>query len=322
MDTSYGLPADIRLIDDMHLGQRHVIGTYLLLGDEPAIVDPGPSSVLPALEAGLRSHGVAPEELRALVLTHIHLDHAGATGTLVRAFPHLRVYVHQRGAPHLVAPERLIRSATRIYGDQMGALWGELLPVPEANITALAGGETVQLGGRALRVYDAPGHASHHLLYLEESSGAAFVGDTAGLRMPGYRYARPATPPPDVDLEAWRRTLDTLLQLGPRMLCLTHFGPAFDVRRHLEALWSNTLRWAEVVRASLARGEDQASVLARLAALTEEELGAEASPEARSHYEQASSIEMNWRGLERYWRTRGAADKERRGGTHTGRDSG
>jgi glyoxylase-like metal-dependent hydrolase (beta-lactamase superfamily II) len=137
--SDYGLPDNIRLIDDMHLGRPHVIATYLLLGDEPAIVDPGPASVLPILEAGLREHGVALGDLRAVLLTHIHLDHAGATGSLLRAAPHLRVYVHQRGAAHLVAPEKLIRSATRIYGDQMDALWGEFLPVPAEAITALGG---------------------------------------------------------------------------------------------------------------------------------------------------------------------------------------
>lgn len=298
---TYGLPADIRLIDDMHLGHAHVVGTYLLLGDEPAIVDPGPASVLPALEAGLKAHGVALADLRAVLLTHIHLDHAGATGSLVRYFPHLKIYVHHRGAPHLIAPDKLLRSAARIYGGQMDYLWGEFLPVPAETITMLGGGETVRLGRRALSVYDAPGHASHHVMYLEHASGVAFVGDTAGLRLPGSADVRPATPPPDIDLEAWRRTLDTLLGLAPRTLCLTHFGPAHDVERHLSAMWEHTMRWAEQVRQSLERGEDEATGAARLAALADAELGPGTPPDVRAQYDQAGAVSMSYSGLARYW---------------------
>jgi glyoxylase-like metal-dependent hydrolase (beta-lactamase superfamily II) len=301
---AYGLPNSIRLIDDLHLGRPHVVGTYLLLGDEPAIVDPGPASVLPALEAGLATHGLALADLRSVLLTHIHLDHAGATGTLVRAHPHLRVYVHRRGATHMVAPEKLLRSATRLYGEQMDTLWGEFLAVPEERITPLDGGETLRLGGRALRVFDAPGHASHHLVYLDESTGAAFVGDTAGLRLPGYSYVRPATPPPDIDLEAWRATLDALLAARPQLLCLTHFGPAHDPEPHVDRMWSGTRRWAEAVRASLERGEEEGEAVARLIALADAEMGADASPEARDQYRQAGAVEMSWHGLARYWRKR------------------
>jgi glyoxylase-like metal-dependent hydrolase (beta-lactamase superfamily II) len=267
-------------------------------------VDPGPASVLPTLEAGLREHGVALGDLRAVLLTHIHLDHAGATGSLLRAAPHLRVYVHQRGAAHLVAPEKLIRSATRIYGDQMDALWGEFLPVPAEAITALGGGETIRLGRRALAVYDAPGHASHHVLYVEDASGVAFVGDTAGLRLPESPLARPATPPPDIDLGAWRRTLDTLLSARPRTLCLTHFGPTPDPERHIAELWERTLRWAECVRQSLARGDEEAAGIAALAALADAELEPGLSAEARAQYAQAAPVDMSYAGLARYWAKR------------------
>jgi glyoxylase-like metal-dependent hydrolase (beta-lactamase superfamily II) len=296
------LPGSIRLIDDMHLGRPLVVGTYLLLGDEPAVVDPGPASVLPSLEAGLAANGLTFGDLRAILLTHIHLDHAGATGSLVRACPHLRVYVHQRGAPHMIAPDKLIRSATRIYGERMDELWGEFLPVPEQNITILGGGETIRLGRRMLRVFDAPGHASHHVLYLDDATGAAFVGDTTGLRMPGFRYVRPATPPPDIDLEAWRQTLDTLLGLQPTALCLTHFGPAFDAERHIAEAWEHTLDWAAAVRASLEQGEDEQAAMQRLVALAEAEMGSDATDEARHQYAQAGAVTMSWHGLARYWR--------------------
>ncbi|NWG22758.1 MAG: MBL fold metallo-hydrolase [Chloroflexi bacterium] len=305
--TLSGLPETIALVDDLHLGRPHVVGTYVMLGDEPAIVDPGPASVLPNLEAGLRQLGLTFGDLRAIVLSHIHLDHAGATGSLVRYFPHLKVYVHHRGAPHLIAPDKLLRSATRIYGGQMDFLWGEFLPVPADNIVTLSGGETIRVGGRTLRIFDAPGHASHHLLYLDETTGAVFVGDTTGLRLPGFSYVRPATPPPDIDLEAWRRTLDTLLGLGPRMLLLTHFGPALDPERHVTEMWQHTLNWAETVRTSLAAAEDETAAAARLAAVADAELGPNVSAETREQYAQAGAVDMSWHGLARYWRKKGEA---------------
>ncbi|MGB9751056.1 MBL fold metallo-hydrolase [Roseiflexus castenholzii] len=302
-DPRYGLPETIALIDDLHLGCSQVVGTYVMLGDDPVIVDPGPASVLPNLEAGLKQIGLSFSDLHGIVLSHIHLDHAGATGSLVRYFPHLKVYVHHRGAPHMIAPDKLLRSATRIYGGQMDYLWGEFLPVPVDNIVTLGGGETLRIGGRALRVFDAPGHAAHHLIYFDESTGAAFVGDTTGLRMPGHTYVRPATPPPDIDLEAWRRTLDMLLSLNPRMLLLTHFGPAHDPERHIADMWDHVLRWAETVRVSLERGEEESAAEARLVALADADLG-DVDEAMRRQYAQAGAVEMSWHGLARYWRKR------------------
>jgi glyoxylase-like metal-dependent hydrolase (beta-lactamase superfamily II) len=302
MNADYGLPPNIRLIDDFHLGQPHVVATYVLLGDEPAIVDPGPASALPTLTAGLAEHGIAIADLRAVLLTHIHLDHAGATGSLVRAAPHLRVYVHQRGAPHMVAPDKLLGSAARIYGERMHELWGEFLPVPESNLTRLTGGETLQIGERQLAVYDAPGHAYHHVLYYEAASAVAFVGDTVGVSLTGTTDVRPATPPPEVDLEAWRGTLDTLLALEPHTLCLTHFGPSHDAERHITTFWERTLHWAEQVRADLAAGADDATAAANLAALAERELGPDTPAAVRAQYAQAAAVPMSYSGLTRYWR--------------------
>lgn len=301
---TYGLPDSIRLIDDMHMGYPHIVGTYVLLGDQPAIVDPGPSATLPALEAGLAACGLTVADLHTILLTHIHLDHAGATGTLVARNPNLRVYVHQRGAPHMVAPEKLIRSATRLYGDLMDVLWGEFLPVPESHMTILSGGETLRIGDRELQVLDAPGHASHHVVYYEAASGAAFVGDTGGLLQPGLTRPRPATPPPDIDLEGWRRTLDALLALKPEMLLLTHFGPTFDPQRHINDQWDVTLRWAETVRESLERGEDEESAVARLRALADSDLGHDASASEREQFNRAGPVALSWQGLARYWKKR------------------
>lgn len=297
------LPASIRLIDGMHLGRPHVVGTYLLLGGEPAIVDPGPASTLANLEAGLLAHGVALADLRHILLTHIHLDHAGATGALLRRCPHLRVYVQHRGAPHLVNPEKLVRSASRLYGDQMDLLWGEIVPVPPAHLTILHGGETLDLGGRRVRVIDAPGHAFHHVLYLDEGTGALCMGDTGGVCLPDLPVPRPATPPPDIDVAAWLRTLDTAEALAPAVLLLGHFGPAYAPGAYLADYRAALVRWAEVVRAGLASGADEAAQVAQLRAQALAEMGNPA-PATIELFDQASAIELNWQGLARYWRKR------------------
>lgn len=298
------LPADTRLIDLLHLGRPHVIGTYLLLGEQPALIDPGPASTLDALEAGMAAYGLSLVDIQSILLTHIHLDHAGATGTLLRRYPHLRVYVHARGAPHLVAPEKLINSATRLYGDAMQRLWGPILPVPEQAINLLAGGETLRIGARALQVYDAPGHASHHVIYFDEGSGAAWVGDTGGVCRPGAVVARPATPPPDIDIEAWGRSLDMLRALDPSALLLTHFGPVYQPATYIEDYRAALLHWAEIVRVGMASGADEAAQIAQLNQLAQTSLGPAASAEDATLYEQSSSTTLSWQGLARYWRKR------------------
>ncbi len=302
--TLIPLPADARLIDLLHLGRPHVIGSYLLLGDQPALIDPGPASTLDTLEAGLSAHGLALVDIQTILLTHIHLDHAGATGTLLRRYPHLRVYVHPRGAPHLIAPEKLISSATRLYGDAMQRLWGPILPVPEQAINVLSDRETLRIGGRTLHIYAAPGHASHHVVYFDEHSGAAWIGDTGGVCRPGAAVARPATPPPDIDLEAWQRSLDMLRALDPSVLLLTHFGPAYQPAAYIEDYRATLLYWADVVRAGLSSGADEATQIAQLDALAQSSLGPATSAEDATLYEQASSTVLSWQGLARYWRKR------------------
>lgn len=303
------LPENVGLIDLHLLGLTGLNSTYVLLGDEPALVDPGPASTLGGLEAGLAAHGLAVADVRALLLTHIHLDHAGATGALVARCPELRVYVHQRGAPHMVSPERLLHSAGRLYGDWLEFLWGETRPVPEQNLIPLSGGEMLRLGGRVVRVYDTPGHADHHLAYFDEGSRSAFVGDVAGVRLAGLPYVRPATPPPEVDLEAWRETLDTLLALEPGRLLLFHFGPANDPAGHIEQLRARLLRWSERVRVGLAGGEDEPAQIARLGALADEELGPDVPADVKANYQLVTPVEQSWQGLARYWRKRTARDQ-------------
>jgi glyoxylase-like metal-dependent hydrolase (beta-lactamase superfamily II) len=214
---------DAELIDLRHLGRAHVIGAWRV-GE--VIVDPGPSSCLQELLAVLERRPP-----RAFALTHIHLDHAGATGTLLRHFPDAEVWVHERGAPHLVDPAKLLASATRLYGADMERLWGEVAPVPAERVRVLHGGET--LGD--FRVAYTPGHASHHVSYLHEPSGRAFTGDVTGVRIEGACVLAP-TPPPEIDLDAWRSSLELIEAWRPSSLAPTHFGSYDDVAQHLAAL--------------------------------------------------------------------------------------
>ncbi|HVD87112.1 MAG TPA: MBL fold metallo-hydrolase, partial [Solirubrobacterales bacterium] len=214
----------MRVIDVEHLGRPHVIGCWEVDG---ALVDPGPESSLPTLLEKL-----GEERPRALLLTHIHLDHAAATGALVERWPDLEVFVHERGAPHLIDPSKLLASAERLYGDQMEHLWGRILPVPEANVRSLAGGETV-LG---MRVAYTPGHASHHVCYLHEETGTAFVGDVAAVRIPPTDLVLPPTPPPDIDIELWEKSIGIVEGWEPERLALTHFGLVEEPAEHLEAV--------------------------------------------------------------------------------------
>jgi glyoxylase-like metal-dependent hydrolase (beta-lactamase superfamily II) len=268
-------------IDLMHRGLDRVIGAYEIDG---VVVDPGPASCVERLLA-------AVPEPRALLLTHIHLDHAGAAGVLVRRFPRLRVYVHERGAPHLIDPSRLLASAAQLYGDEMGALWGEVAPVPEANVHVLSGGETVE----GFRVAYTPGHASHHVSYLNEATGDAFVGDVGGVRIPPGDLTLAPTPPPDIDLEAWRDSLDTIGDWGPSALCMTHFGSTDGVERQLDRVRESAASLAKRVRGATL---DDFQVALR------EKVQATLDAEVVERLELAAPFDHIYLGLERYWRKR------------------
>ena len=272
-----------RLIDLHHQGVARVIGAWELRGG--LLVDPGPEPCVETLLGGLDGRP------RALLITHIHLDHAGAAGALVARFPELAVYVHERGAPHLADPSKLLASAARLYGDDMERLWGEVLPVPRGNLRVLEGGEEVE----GLRVAYTPGHAGHHVAYFDPDSGDAFVGDVGGVRItPGYVV--PPTPPPEVDLEAWGKSLDRIAAWEPARLCLTHFGAVDSPAEH-----SGEVR-AELERlAGRAREGDREGFLAAL----EEEVAERADPGDRDRVRLAVPPEHIWLGLERYWTKRG-----------------
>jgi glyoxylase-like metal-dependent hydrolase (beta-lactamase superfamily II) len=278
----------MRQIDVKHLQRDRVICCWQV-GD--VLIDPGPEPCVDTLVEALGG-----ETPRALLLTHIHLDHAGATGALVRRWPELEVFVHEVGAPHLADPSKLLQSAGRLYGDDMERLWGEVVPVPEANLRPLTGGEALDGG---FRVAYTPGHASHHVAYLHEDSGRAFVGDTAGVRIPPADLTLPPTPPPDVDIDAWNASLSRIAEWNPDSLGITHFGAVerpfaqLALMRDRLAAWTTIARefdgpaFEEHIRGEIASGTPDGDTAAR--------------------YLLAVPPEQQWLGLERWWRKRAAA---------------
>jgi glyoxylase-like metal-dependent hydrolase (beta-lactamase superfamily II) len=297
------LALGLSYLDLKFCGVPGVIAAAILHGpDGVSIVDPGPSSTLPALRAGLERAGIAPTDVRSLLLTHIHLDHAGATGTLVRENPALRVYVHEKGAPHMVDPSKLIASATRLWGDEMDRLWGEMRPVPAGNLVILRGAERITAGGRDLDVAYTPGHASHHVSYYSSDTGIAFVGDTAGVRLQTGGYILPPTPPPDIDLEGWRDGFARIRAWHPETLFLTHFGPFAPVEAHLTEMVDHLDLTSGLVKASLERQGGDGDREAWFTGEIRRELRRRMSESDAQAYEVAGRFDLNWRGLARYWR--------------------
>jgi glyoxylase-like metal-dependent hydrolase (beta-lactamase superfamily II) len=268
-----------RQIDVLHCGVAHAICCHQV-GD--VIVDPGPESSHATLLKAL-----GDDVPRAILLTHIHFDHAGATGALVRRWPEVEVWVHERGAPHIVDPTRLVASAKRLYGDDFDRLWGEVIAVPQENLRVLAGGETVG----DWRVAYTPGHASHHVAYLDQRSGAAFCGDVAGARI-GDGPMVPPTPPPDIDLERWAQSIDTVAAWAPTALAITHFGTFTDVAQQLDSLRDGLATWGARARDS-GDADYQHAIRASWAHATD-----------AAAYDQAVPAETLWPGLDRYWSKR------------------
>jgi glyoxylase-like metal-dependent hydrolase (beta-lactamase superfamily II) len=284
-------------LDLLHLGDPRRIGVYLVETDDgPALFDCGPTSCLPTLRAVLGERGLEVKDLRHLLLSHIHLDHAGAAGVLVREHPDLVVHVSEVGLPHLVDPGRLEASARRLYGDSFDVLWGELAPVPAENVRT-AGDRVV-----GLACFPTPGHAAHHVSYLHED-GTLYAGDAAGVRIAPGRFVLAPTPPPELDLELWGATLDELERREPRALALIHFGLFDDVARHLTALRETMFEWGERV----AHGMDEATFVAAARA----DVGA-AEPGEADAYDRAAPFWHCYLGLERYWRKRVKAVSEPR----------
>lgn len=300
------LPSGLDYVDLDFLGRPQIIATAIIQGPPGvALVDPGPSTTLDNLRTALKKKGIAIGDVRQILLTHIHLDHAGGTGTLVKENPAIDVFVHERGAPHMIDPSKLLASAGRLYGADMERLWGEFLPVPADRVKILKGGERITAGGRELDVAYTPGHASHHVSYFDPSSRVAFVGDTAGIRRGAGICVMPPTPPPDIDLEAWRTSVDRILAWDPDTLFLTHFGPFQGARLHVRQLMDRLHTWSTIVRRLLADGSLDDPQRERM--FVEEamlELRRVVGEQEAEMYSRAGRIDYSWQGLARYWRKR------------------
>jgi glyoxylase-like metal-dependent hydrolase (beta-lactamase superfamily II) len=305
---------------DLHLqGTPNAVAAHVIAGfDGHIVIDCGPESTIPALLEGIRAVGLEPEEIRHIVLTHIHLDHAGAAGKLARMFG-AQVYVHTRGAPHLLDPSKLLASASKIFGTRMRLLWGGIESVPESQLTVLEGARvpwmqgssllevgpsdwlsdenTLELSGHHLRAYHTPGHASHHLIYAWQTADglAVFAGDLAGVRLPGSNIPIPPTPPPEVDLWAWSESLELLTALDPSRLYLTHFGPIDDVREHLTRLKTNLIKVGALSLEAVQSGQSNRWLSVKLRAT----LGI--TPAKAGSWSVGSMSEADAQGLERYW---------------------
>lgn len=267
-------------------------------------MDPGPSVSLPVLRKKLAEQGLSFGDLDMILLTHIHLDHAGATGTLLRENPRLRVWVHEFGGARITDPTRLLQSARRLYGDAMDHLYGEVLPVPAERITALAGGEEIGIGSRKFGVLYTPGHASHHVSFLDEAEGTAFVGDTSGIRIENQRFVMPVTPPPDVDLHEWPASIAGILERKPQRLFLTHFGYAEQPEEHFAEFTERIFRWSGEVRRGLEQDNEDGERMARFVEMASGELRAVLPGVEGERYVKTGGLALSWYGLARYWRKR------------------
>jgi glyoxylase-like metal-dependent hydrolase (beta-lactamase superfamily II) len=294
-------------VDLNFLGRPGIIATAVLQSSAGvALIDPGPSTTVAGLKSQLGTKGIGLGDIRQILLTHIHLDHAGCAGTLMDDCPNAQLLVHERGAPHMVDPSRLMASATRLYGADMERLWGDMRPAAAARVRILTGGERVAVAGRFLEVAYTPGHASHHVSYFDRDSGVAFVGDTAGIRRGQGNYILPPTPPPDIDLEAWTQSADLILAWEPDTLFLTHFGPFHGPRPHFQDLFERIQMWSDVVRRllrdpSLTDEERQERFLKEAV----QELRRRVGEAEAAQYSRAGRLDYSWQGLARYWRKRG-----------------
>lgn len=298
----------ITTLDLNWLGHRRAIASALLRsGDTNVLVDPGPHSTLETLHQQLAVHGLSVQELHGILLTHIHLDHAGATGSLVKESPRLHVYVHSRGLPHMVDPAKLLSSAQRLYGQEMHSLFGDFLPVPAQNLHALDGGEEIPVGSHKLRVLYTPGHASHHVTYFDPGEQVAFVGDTTGICMEGSSFVLPATPPPDIDIELWDKSLDNILALHPQQLFLTHFGFSNDPATHIASYRERLHYWSEITAKILATDREETDAMHEFGRKVAGDAAQSLPPEEVEHYNFTGSFHLSWLGLARYHRKRATA---------------
>jgi glyoxylase-like metal-dependent hydrolase (beta-lactamase superfamily II) len=296
------------VLDLNWMGRPHSIGAVLLESDgHNAILDPGPASTLEALRAQLQLRGLSVSDLDAILLTHIHLDHAGASGTLLAENPNLRVFVHSKGAAHLADPSKLLASAGRLWGDDLQRLFGETFAVPQENIQILDGEETVSVGTRKIEVIYTPGHASHHVTYFDEQEGVAFAGDTAGIRIANGPYIMPATPPPDIDLAVWEQSFAAILDRQPSKLFVTHFGYAENPAKHIADFRERLHLWAEITERAMQSSSDIAVALQFFLEQTQTEMREYLSEADAEQHAFTAGLPLSFLGLARHIRKRSAA---------------
>lgn len=294
------------LLDLEYLGQSEYLAALLLeTSDGFAVIDPGPTTSLETLLAAVRELAGDEDALRHVLLTHIHLDHGGAAGVIAERIPGATVYVHERGAPHIVDPSRLLASATRLYGDRMQELWGDVRPCPADRLRVVRDRDRLTLGDRVVEVAYTPGHAIHHVSYFDRATGLTYVGDLAGERFHSGTPVIPTTPPPDIDLESWVTSIERVRAWEPSALILSHFGVFSDVENHLEQHGDALNSWAETVRSSLDEPGSDEERANRFAAeqLDRIKQASTAEGASRVHF---SQIRDCWFGLARYWRRRSA----------------
>jgi glyoxylase-like metal-dependent hydrolase (beta-lactamase superfamily II) len=294
----------IRGIDTLMFGREKATSAYLVEALEPALVETGPTTSVPAVLEGLAALGVGPGDLAHIVVTHIHLDHAGGAGVLAPHFPAATVWVHERGAPHLADPKKLVASAARIYGEEaLHELFGPVESIPQDRLRPLTDGDVVSLGDRRIEAVYTPGHASHHVCLLDDATQSMFVGDALGVFLPDVRILRPATPPPEFDLDLAIASIGRVAGRRPSRLLFSHFGPAEDVTDLCRLATRRIEGWAKIVEEALTETEDVAEVVRILKERTAEEMkptsGAEPG-QVQDRYEALSSYEMNALGLMRY----------------------
>jgi glyoxylase-like metal-dependent hydrolase (beta-lactamase superfamily II) len=301
-------------IDTRMGGRRTVTSAYLLEGPEPTLIETGPTTSSAAVIQGLTSLGLDGDDLAHIVVTHIHLDHAGGAGRVAQSFPKASVWVHDRGAPHLADPTKLVESAGRVYGpERLQELFGPVDPVSEERLHAIGEGDHIAVGPRRLEVLYTPGHASHHVALVDSDTGAVFAGDALGIHLPDVGVLRPATPPPDIDIEAGVASIERIRSRAETTLMFSHFGPVDELEaiHELCSLAATRLRkWGDIVREGMDETDDVARLGEILRIRTEDEFGESTDDGARDRYELLASMEMNAAGLARYWRKRAQAEAQ------------
>jgi glyoxylase-like metal-dependent hydrolase (beta-lactamase superfamily II) len=301
--STFEVADGISAIDTRMAGRHRVTSAYLLVDREPALIETGPTTSSQAVLEGLASLGMGPEDLAHVIVTHIHLDHAGGAGRLASAFPKATIWAHHRGAPHMADPTRLVESAGRVYGvERLRELFGPVDPVPSDRLRAVNEGDRIRLGDREIQVLYTPGHASHHVALVDSRTGALFAGDALGIHLPDVKVLRPATPPPDIDVEVGVESIERIRRRAGSVIMFSHFGPVRDVDAICTLAAERLRRWAGIVREVLVRTEDLDEIAGVLERETASEFDDAEGAAGLDRYEILSSMRMNASGLVRYWR--------------------